>query len=33
MDCPAQFADRLNPYVREKFAELWAGVQQDTSEF
>jgi hypothetical protein len=33
LSLPAQFADRLNPYVREKFAELWDGVQQDTSDF
>jgi hypothetical protein len=33
LNLPAQFSDRLNPYVREKFAELWTGVQQDTSEF
>lgn len=24
---PADFADQLNPYVRERFAELWASVQ------
>ncbi|MEX2137887.1 MAG: nucleotidyl transferase AbiEii/AbiGii toxin family protein [Pirellulales bacterium] len=24
---PASFAGQLNPYVREKFAELWQGVQ------
>lgn len=25
---PAGFADQLPPYVRDKFAELWAGVQE-----
>ena len=24
---PAEFADRLNPYVREKFRELWLAMQ------
>jgi hypothetical protein len=26
---PAQFADGLDPFVRDKFRELWAGVQAD----
>ena len=26
---PADFADRLPPYVRDKFAELWTAIQQD----
>jgi len=29
----ADFADKLNPYVRDKFGELWNGVQADSSEF
>jgi len=33
LNLPAEFGESLNPYVREKFAELWAGVQQDTSDF
>jgi hypothetical protein len=24
---PAEFADQLNPYVREKYLELWQGIQ------
>jgi len=24
---PAEYAERLNPYLRPKYAELWAGVQ------
>jgi hypothetical protein len=24
---PAEFADRLNPYVRDKYIELWSGLQ------
>ena len=24
---PAEYGERLNPYVRQKYAELWAGVQ------
>ena len=27
---PAEFKDQLNPYVREKYSELWAGVQGAT---
>jgi 3-oxoacyl-[acyl-carrier-protein] synthase II len=30
---PADFADKVNPYVRNKFTELWNGVQADTSDF
>jgi hypothetical protein len=30
---PADFAGQVHPYVREKFRELWDGVQADTSEF
>ena len=29
---PEAFADQLNPYVREKYTELWRGVQQDVSD-
>jgi hypothetical protein len=29
---PADYADRLDPYVRPKYAELWAAVQSDTPE-
>jgi hypothetical protein len=25
---PAEFADELNPYVREKYLELWRGIQE-----
>jgi hypothetical protein len=28
---PADFADRLNPFVRDKYLELWRGVQADSS--
>jgi hypothetical protein len=28
---PAELVDQLNPYVRRKFAELWAGAQQSES--
>jgi hypothetical protein len=27
---PRDFSDQLNPYVREKFDELWQGVASDT---
>lgn len=27
MDLPAEFAEGLNPYVREKYAELWTGLK------
>jgi len=27
LDLPAAFADQLNPYVRDKYAELWTGVR------
>lgn len=27
LSLPASFAEQLNPYVREKFAELWTGVR------
>lgn len=29
---PSEFAAGLNPYVRDRFMELWNGVQADTSE-
>jgi hypothetical protein len=28
LDLPAEFGEELNPYVRERWAELWAGVQE-----
>ena len=28
LDLPADFADQLNPYVRDRYAELWAGLQE-----
>lgn len=28
LNLPADFAEKLNPYVREKFMELWLAVQQ-----
>jgi hypothetical protein len=27
-DLPAQFAEELNPYVRDKYLELWRGIQE-----
>jgi hypothetical protein len=27
---PADYGEQLNPYVREKFAELWSAVQRDS---
>jgi hypothetical protein len=27
-DLPAEFAEELNPYVREKYLELWHGIQE-----
>jgi hypothetical protein len=33
LNLPASFADQLNPYVRDRYAELWTGVQnQPASE-
>jgi hypothetical protein len=29
---PADFADQLNPYVRERYAELWSGLQEPAPE-
>jgi hypothetical protein len=29
---PVDFADQLNPFVRDRYAELWAGVQQGARE-
>ncbi len=28
----ADFANQIDPYVREKYRELWNGVKQDSSE-
>ena len=33
LNLPAAFESELNPYVREKYAELWKGAREDTSEF
>lgn len=30
LDLPADFGKQLNPYVREKFQELWMALQSDT---
>ena len=27
-DLPAEFAEQLNPYVREKYLELWQGLRE-----
>jgi hypothetical protein len=32
LDLPAEFAEGLNPYVRDKFRELWQGALKDTPE-
>jgi hypothetical protein len=29
---PRDFADRLNPFVRDKFFELWTAVEQSPPE-
>jgi hypothetical protein len=29
---PREFTDRLNPYVRDKFEELWNTIQQSPQE-
>ena len=29
---PAEFADELNPYVRDKYLELWQGIQESPVE-
>ncbi len=29
---PAEFALQLNPYVREKYAELWADLEKASSQ-
>jgi Nucleotidyl transferase AbiEii toxin, Type IV TA system len=28
---PADFADQLNPYVRDRYAEIWSGLQEPTN--
>ena len=28
---PADFSQQLDPYVRDKFAELWKSIQEDSS--
>ena len=32
LQLPADFADQLNPYVRDRYVELWASVQGPTRE-
>jgi hypothetical protein len=32
LDLPADLASRLDPYVREKYLELWRAAQIDDSE-
>jgi hypothetical protein len=32
VELPEAFADQLNPYVREKFRELWRAAQTPDSE-
>ena len=32
LNLPADFADKLNPYVRDRFAELWTGLQEPAPE-
>lgn len=29
LELNAEYAENLNPYVREKYKELWAGVRAD----
>ena len=29
---PADFSHQLDTYVRDKFAELWQSIQEDTSD-
>ena len=29
---PVEFAGGLNPFVREKYCELWSGVREDQSD-
>ena len=33
LDLPAEFADRLSPYVQAKYRELWAAVRQERRRF
>jgi hypothetical protein len=30
LNLPADFADKLNPYVRDRFTEIWTGLQEPT---
>ncbi len=32
LQLPTEFAENLNPFVREKYSELWSGVRQDQSD-
>jgi hypothetical protein len=32
LQLPVDFAESLNPFVRQKYSELWSGVRQDTSD-
>jgi hypothetical protein len=32
LQLPAEFAEKLNPFVRQKYSELWSGVRQDQSD-
>ncbi len=29
LNLPADFAEKLNPYVRDRFAEIWTGLEQE----
>jgi hypothetical protein len=29
LNLPAEFADQLNPFVRDKYLELWRGAQEE----
>jgi hypothetical protein len=31
LNLPADFADQLNPYVRDRYAEIWSGLQEPTN--
>ncbi len=32
LDLPSDFAETLNPYVRDRYAELWTGVHENPNE-
>ena len=32
LDLPANFSEQLDPYVREKFGELWKGINENPGE-